>query len=96
MAKKETKESIFIWEGVDKKKSRIKGEMESTSVALVKATLRRQGITPIKIKKKSAPLFGSSKKKITAKDIAIFSRQMATMMSSGVPLVQSFEIIGRG
>ncbi len=95
MAKKETKKSTFIWEGLDKKKVRITGEMESISIALVKATLRRQSITPIKIKKKSAPLFGS-KKKITPKDIAIFSRQMATMMSAGVPLVQSFEIIGRG
>ncbi len=96
MAKKEIKESTFIWEGIDKRKTRIAGEMDSTSLALAKAMLRRQGIIPIKIKKKATPLFGSSKKRITPKDIAIFSRQMATMMSSGVPLVQSFEIIGRG
>ncbi|MCF6235676.1 MAG: type II secretion system F family protein [Gammaproteobacteria bacterium] len=96
MEKKGIKKSTFIWEGLDKKKARIKGEMESTSIALVKATLRRQGIMPLKVKKKAKPLFGASKKKITPKDISIFSRQMATMMSSGVPLIQSFEIIGRG
>ncbi len=96
MAKKENKDITFIWEGVDKKKTRITGEIQSKNIALVKATLRKQGIIPIKIKKKPVPLFGSSNKKITPKDIAVFSRQMATMMSSGVPLVQSFEIIGRG
>jgi len=64
---------------------------------MVKAELRRQGINPIKVKKKPKALFGGAKtKKIIPKDIAVFSRQMATMMSSGVPLVQSFEIIGRG
>jgi type IV pilus assembly protein PilC len=70
--------------------------MSSTSDALVKATLRRQGITPVRVKKKPKPLFGSGGKSISAKDIAVFSRQMATMMSAGVPLVQSFEIVGRG
>ena len=87
---------MFVWEGTDKKGARTKGELKGMSVALVKAELRRQGINPLKVKKKPKPLFGGSKKKITAKDIAVFSRQMATMMSSGVPLVQSFEIIGRG
>lgn len=65
-------------------------------MALVRAELRRQGINPLKVKKKPKSLFGSKKKKIASKDIAVFSRQLATMMSSGVPLVQSFEIIGRG
>ncbi len=96
MAEKTANQDMFIWEGTDKKGSRTKGELKGVSVALVKAELRRQGINPLKVKKKPKPLFGGSKKKITAKDIAVFSRQMATMMSSGVPLVQSFEIIGRG
>jgi len=95
MAEK-TAQTMFVWEGTDKKGSRTKGEVKGVSVALVKAELRRQGINPLKVKKRPKPLFSGSNKKITAKDIAVFSRQMATMMSSGVPLVQSFEIIGRG
>jgi type IV pilus assembly protein PilC len=90
------KGDMFVWEGTDRRGQKIKGEMSSTSDALVKATLRRQGINPLRVKKKPKPLFGAGGKKITAKDIAIFSRQMATMMASGVPLVQSFEIVGRG
>ena len=91
------KADMFVWEGTDKRGKKVKGEISSASDALAKASLRRQGIAPLKVRKKAKPLFGgSSGKKITAKDIAIFSRQMATMMSSGVPLVQSFEIIGRG
>ena len=86
---------IFVWEGTDKKGSKIKGEMEGASDAIVKADLRRQGINPLKVRKKPKPLLGG-KKKITTKDIAIFSRQLATMMSAGVPLVQAFEIVGRG
>ena len=90
------KSAMFLWEGTDKTGKKIKGEMSGTTDALIKATLRRQGINPRKVKKKPKALFSGGKKKITAKDIAIFSRQMATMMSSGVPLVQSFEIVGRG
>ena len=90
------KPMMYTWEGADKSGKRIKGEMSGASDALIKATLRRQGISPLKVKKKPKPLLGGGKKKITAKDIAIFSRQMATMMSAGVPLVQSFEIVGRG
>jgi len=86
---------IFVWEGTDKKGSKIKGEMEGASDAIIKADLRRQGINPLKVRKKPKPLLGG-KKKITSKDIAIFSRQLATMMSAGVPLVQAFEIVGRG
>ena len=96
MAQKALAQSTFIWEGADKKGSRVKGETQGASVALVKADLRRQGINPLKVRKKPKPLFGATKKKITSKEIAIFSRQMATMMSSGVPLVQSFDIIGKG
>ncbi len=87
--------AVFVWEGTDKKGSKIKGELEGPNEAIVKADLRRQGINPLKVRKKPKPLFGG-KKKITTKDIAIFSRQLATMMSAGVPLVQAFEIVGRG
>ncbi|MFC1748190.1 type II secretion system F family protein [Pseudomonadota bacterium] len=98
-AKKVKVQDSFVWEGTDKRGNRAKGEMRGNSVTLVKAELRRQGVNPLKVKKKPKPLFGSGgpkKKKIVPKDIAIFSRQLATMMSSGVPLVQSFEIVGRG
>ena len=95
MAAKAEKLNVFAWEGTDRRGTRIKGESRADTPALVKAELRRQGINPLKIKKKSA-LFGDKKKKIKAGDIAIFARQLATMMSSGVPLVQSFDIVGRG
>jgi type IV pilus assembly protein PilC len=90
------KADMFVYEGTDKSGKKVTGEMSGQSDALVKAVLRRKGINPTKVKKKSKPLLGSGKGKITSKDITIFSRQMATMMSSGVPLVQSFEIVGRG
>jgi type IV pilus assembly protein PilC len=96
MAEKTSKIDTFIWEGTDRNGKRIKGELRGANPSLVKAELRRQGVNPLKVKKKPKPLFGERKKKITPKDISVFSRQMATMMSSGVPLVQSFEIIGRG
>ncbi len=96
MADLAAKGRMFLWEGTDKSGKRMKGEMSGTSDALIKATLRRQGINPTRVKKKPKSIFGGGKKKITPKDIAIFSRQLATMMSSGVPLVQSFEIVGRG
>ncbi|KAA6187067.1 type II secretion system F family protein [Thiohalocapsa marina] len=81
---------------MDRRGSRIKGELESSSVALAKAELRRQGVTPLKVRKKPKPLFGGGKRKITSKDITVFSRQLATMMAAGVPLVQAFDIVGRG
>lgn len=90
------KSSMFVWEGVDKNGKRVKGEMSGQNDALIKAQLRRQGVNPLKVKKKPKPLLGGGGGKITSKDITVFSRQMATMMSSGVPLVQSFEIVGRG
>ena len=86
---------VFVWEGVDRKGTRVKGEAQASNEILLKADLRRQGINPLKVKKKPKPLFGKGKK-IIPKDIAIFSRQLATMMTAGVPLVQAFEIIGRG
>ncbi|MEQ8234904.1 MAG: type II secretion system F family protein [Gammaproteobacteria bacterium] len=96
MAEAAVKSSMFVWEGVDKNGKRVKGEMSGQNDALIKAQLRRQGVNPLKVKKKPKPLLGGGGGKITSKDITIFSRQMATMMSSGVPLVQSFEIVGRG
>jgi type IV pilus assembly protein PilC len=90
------KQSTFAWEGTDKKGKKLKGESRANSPSIVKAELRRQGIAPIKVKKKSALMAGAKKKKIVPKDIAIFMRQLSTMMGAGVPLVQSFEIIGRG
>jgi len=99
MAEKAKKQDIFTWEGSDKKGGRKKGEIHAASMAMAKAELRRQGVNPLKVKKKPKPLFGGAGpkgKKIIPKDIAIFSRQIATMMSSGVPLVQSFEIMAKG
>ena len=91
------KSDMFVWEGTDKSGKRVKGEMSGQSEALVKAVLRRQGINPLKCKKKPKPLLGGNNKgKVTTKDITVFSRQLATMMPSGVPLVQAFEIVGRG
>lgn len=95
MAEKAIKHSLFLWEGSDRRGTRIKGESRSASPSMVKADLRRQGINPIKVRKKPRPLFGG-KKKITPKDIAIFSRQLATMIGAGVPLVQGLDIVGRG
>jgi type IV pilus assembly protein PilC len=85
----------FLWEGTNKNGDRIKGESIGPSDILVKADLRRQGINPIKVKKKPKPLF-KTKKAIKPKDIAIFSRQLATMIAAGIPIVQAFEIVGRG
>ncbi|MBT8430386.1 MAG: type II secretion system F family protein [Gammaproteobacteria bacterium] len=87
---------VFAWEGTDRKGNRIKGESRAANIALARADLRRQGIMPLKVKKKSSSIFTNRKQKITSKDIAIFSRQLATMMSAGVPLVQAFDIVGRG
>jgi type IV pilus assembly protein PilC len=95
MADVAVKTDMFVWEGVDRHGKRVKGEMSGRNDALIKATLRRQGVNPLKVKKKPKSIF-SSGRKITSKDITVFSRQLATMMSSGVPLVQSFEIVGRG
>lgn len=97
MAQAVREKIYFLYEGTDKRGSRIKGEMEGFNTELVKAALRKQGITPLRVKKKPKPLFGGSGgKSIIPKDIAVFARQLATMMSAGVPLVQAFEIVGRG
>jgi type IV pilus assembly protein PilC len=87
---------IFVWEGTDKRGVKMKGETAAKHVNFVRAELRRQGITPQVVKVKSKPLFGGSGKRITPGDIAIFARQLATMMKSGVPIVQSMEIMAGG
>lgn len=86
----------FTWVGLDKRGVRIKGEQVSKNASLVKADLRKQGINPQLVKAKSKPLFGKSGKSIKGRDIAIFSRQLATMMAAGVPMVQGFEIVAGG
>ncbi len=85
----------FVWEGTNRSGDRIKGESLGASEVLVRADLRRQGITPTKIKKKAKPLFAKGKA-IKGRDIAVFTRQLATMLGAGVPMVQAFDIIGRG
>lgn len=87
------KQFPFSWEGTDRRGKRLKGKTVAVSEAAVRSELRRQGVMPVKIRKQRT-MFGEGK--VTALDIAIFSRQLATMMSSGVPLVQSMEIIGNG
>ena len=95
MATKPLKISAYAWEGVDKKGTKQRGEINGHNIALVKAQLRKQGVNPTKVRKKSVSFFGSGKK-IKPLDIAFFSRQMATMMKAGVPLLQSFDIIIEG
>jgi type IV pilus assembly protein PilC len=95
MANKAVKVSVYAWEGQDKKGIKVSGELNGHNPALIKAQLRKQGINPTKVKKKSVSIFGAGKK-IKPLDIAFFSRQMATMMKAGVPLLQSFDIIGEG
>lgn len=86
----------FVWQGKDKRGVVMKGEQLAKNANLLRAELRKQGITPTVVKAKGKPLFGGSGSKIKPKDIAIFSRQLATMMKSGVPLVMALEIIGSG
>ncbi|QXG37037.1 type II secretion system F family protein [Pseudomonas viridiflava] len=95
MASKAVKVSVFTWEGVDKKGGKISGELSGHNPALIKAQLRKQGINPTKVRKKTVSIF-SKGKKIKPLDIAFFARQMATMMKAGVPLLQSFDIISEG
>lgn len=88
--------TVFIYKGVDRKGNKVEGELNGASQALVKAQLAKQGIRPKVVRKKPKALFGSSGKKISPLDIAVFTRQMATMMKAGVPLVQSFDIVADG
>ncbi|MGY0634046.1 type II secretion system F family protein [Luteimonas sp. A478] len=86
----------FVWQGTDKRGQKMKGEQQAKNANLLRAELRRQGIMPTVVKAKPKPLFGSTGKTITPKEIAVFMRQIATMIKSGVPIVQSLEIIGNG
>ena len=97
MASKADQILTFTYEGTDRRGQKVKGEVTSKNMALAKAQLRKQGINANKVyKKRSNPLASLSKQKITALDISIFTRQLATMMKAGVPLVQSFEIVADG
>ncbi|WP_374325646.1 type II secretion system F family protein [Aquipseudomonas alcaligenes] len=96
MAEKALQTSVFKWEGTDKKGAKVKGELTGQSPALIKAQLRKQGVNPTKVTKKGKSLLAGTGKKIKPMDIALFTRQMATMMKAGVPLLQSFDIIGDG
>ncbi len=100
MAEKPTNKNTdridFVWQGKDKSGIKTSGEIAAKSETIARSELRRSGIRVISIKKKPKPLFTARARPITTKEIAIFSRQLATMLSAGVPLVQSFEIIGKG
>jgi len=86
------KEFVYAWEGKDKTGKTVRGEMRAGGETIVNVTLRRQGIMVVKVKKKAY----RSGKKITEKDLGLFTRQLATMMKAGVPLLQSFDIVGKG
>ncbi len=90
--------ATYLWEGTNKQGKVIRGETTATSMEAVKVELRKRGVTPKpgKVKRKGKSLFGDKGKKIKPADIAIFSRQMATMLKAGVPLVQAFDIVGQG
>ena len=87
-------QSPFNWEGTDSRGKRVKGKTTAANEAAVRAELRRQGVVPLRVRKETV-LF-KKKGKVTAADIAIFSRQLATMLSAGIPLVQAFDIVGKG
>lgn len=88
--------ATFVWEGRDKQGRKTKGEITSTTPAIAKAELRRQGIAAERVKKKSARLKLGGGGKVKPADIALFTRQMSTMMRAGVPLVQAFDIVADG
>ena len=89
---KDAKEAMFEWEGKDRNGKQVRGETRAVSEIQVRAALRRQGVTATRIKKRRM----SSGKAVRPKDLAIFTRQLATMMKAGVPLLQAFDIVGRG
>src|SRR3989337_1519947 len=91
-AKDKIKELSYAWEGKDKAGKVVKGEMRAGGEAIVRATLRRQGVRVDKVKQRKAGSGGS----VSEKDITLFTRQLATMMKAGVPLLQSFDIVGKG
>jgi type IV pilus assembly protein PilC len=88
--------TVFHYEGINKSGQKMVGDIEARSLAIAKADLRKQGIVTNKVSKKRKPLFDKKNKKVTSADITIFSRQLATMIQSGIPLVQSFDIVAKG
>jgi type IV pilus assembly protein PilC len=96
-ARAETSKLVqYDWTALDKRGKRMKGDMTAKNAAMVKAELRRQGMNPQTVREKSKPMFGATGSKVKPRDVAIFSRQIAAMMSAGVPMVQAFEIIANG
>lgn len=96
MATTQAEPTVFLWQGRDKRGAKLKGQQIATNPNLVRAELRRQGINPISVKRKPKPLFGGAGSRVGSKDIAVFSRQLATMLKSGVPLVTAMQIISGG
>ena len=91
-----SKLTVYEWVALDKRGKRMKGDMPAKNASLVKAELRRQGMNPQTVRERAKPLFGAAGSSVKPRDVAVFSRQIATMMKSGVPLVQSFDIIADG
>ena len=91
-----SKLTVYEWVALDKRGKRMKGDMPAKNASLVKAELRRQGMNPQTVRERAKPLFGSAGSSVKPRDVAVFSRQIATMMTSGVPMVQSFDIIADG
>lgn len=94
--KNSLKTYTYAWEGINRRGEHVYGEVTATSITIAKADLRRQGVIPKKVRKRSNFSFLNRRRKIRAKDIAYFSRQLATMLNAGIPLVQCFDIIARG
>jgi type IV pilus assembly protein PilC len=90
------KQHCYLWQGISKAGNEVSGETYAANMALVKANLRSQGIKPIKVRKKPIRLFAISNKKIQSLDITIFTRQLATMLNAGIPLLQAIDLINRG
>ena len=90
------KQVAFVYEGLNRRGGKIKGEIYAISTTEAKGTLKKQGITPTKVKKKPQPLFGGGSKPVDSRDIAVFTRQVATMLTAGVPLVQALDMISKG
>ena len=88
------KETQFLWEGKDKRGNKVRGKSLAANEATLRADLRRQGVAPTRVKTQSTAFRSGGK--VNAMDIAVFSRQLATMMAAGIPMVQAFEIIGNG
>ena len=88
--------TTFVWQGTDKRGVKMKGEVSAKSINSVRADLRKQGINPQVVKPKAKPMFGAAGSRISALEVAVFSRQIATMLQSGVPMVQAFDILSLG